>query len=105
MTSTAVLAMTLIWILSSSQSSGSPLAPAQATPFELPRKGEPWPKVVLDSSEFDFGTMDVQQEHEHAFVVRNEGTAPLKLKVGDSTCKCTIGRLLRDEILPGKSAK
>jgi hypothetical protein len=105
MTSTAVLATALIWVVSARQSSGSPLTVQQELPFELPGRGEPWPKVVLDSSEFDFGTMDVQQEHEHAFVVRNEGTAPLKLKVGDSTCKCTIGRLLREEIAPGESAK
>lgn len=105
MTSTAVLAATLVWVLAVRQTAGSPVETGQVTPFRLAGKGEPWPKVVLDKTEHDFGTMDVHEENEYAFEVRNEGEAPLMLKVGQTTCKCTIGRLLRDEIAPGKSAK
>ncbi|RPI77046.1 MAG: DUF1573 domain-containing protein [Planctomycetaceae bacterium] len=65
----------------------------------------PWPKAVLDRTEFDFGRMEVGEELEHDFVIRNEGEADLELVQGDTTCQCTISQLEGDRIPAGQSAK
>ena len=65
----------------------------------------PYPKVVVDEEEHDFGIMAVDEERRYKFVVRNEGEAPLKLKKGESTCKCTLSELAQQEIPPGGSAE
>ena len=41
----------------------------------------------------------------HTFVVRNDGTEPLTLIKGETTCKCTLSSLAAGEILPGKSVE
>jgi hypothetical protein len=38
----------------------------------------------------------------HAFFIRNEGTGPLVLRKGPTTCKCTLSNLSRGEIGPGE---
>lgn len=65
----------------------------------------PWPKAVLDRTEFDFGRMEVGEELDHDFVIRNEGEADLELTQGDTTCQCTISEVENNRIAPGKSAK
>ena len=40
----------------------------------------PWPKAVMDETEFDFGRMEVGEEQSHTFTIRNEGEAPLVIK-------------------------
>lgn len=73
-------------------------------PLPISKTG-PYPKVVLEETEHDFGVMAVGEERKHKFVVRNEGEAPLKLKRGVSTCKCTLSDLAKEEIAPGESAE
>jgi hypothetical protein len=65
----------------------------------------PYPQAVVDEEEYDFSIMAVDEQRKHTFVVRNEGEAPLKLKKGTSTCKCTLSELARQEIAPGDSAE
>ncbi len=67
--------------------------------------GKPLPKVVVDNDVFDFGTMDKSGRSSHEFVVSNEGTAPLTLIKGKSTCKCTMAKLERESVMPGESTK
>jgi len=72
-------------------------ARSEKPPAELPSA----PRAVADETEFDFGTMDPLTMGKHAFVIRNKGTAPLKLEVGPTTCKCTVSGLASKEVLPG----
>lgn len=64
---------------------------------------EPRPKAQVDEAEFDFGLMDVHAEMEHNFTIRNVGEKPLELKLGATTCKCTLSDLERETIGPGES--
>lgn len=63
------------------------------------------PKVVLDSEAYDFGVMDEASEGSHDFLFTNEGTAPLTLDQGETTCGCTVSALEKSTIQPGESGK
>jgi hypothetical protein len=86
-------------------------AAAAATPADkkvedrpkIAEKG-PYPKVVTEETEFDFGTSEVGTEGSHDFVIKNEGEAELILKKGPTTCKCTLSSLAEKPIPPGESA-
>jgi hypothetical protein len=62
------------------------------------------PRLELPQTEHDFGTMNALSEGKHEFVVRNVGEAPLALKVGSTSCKCTVAGLEREMIAPGEEA-
>src|SRR5262245_58357078 len=49
------------------------------------------PRAEVDSANYDFGTMQQGRQKSHTFVFKNRGAAPLTLKVGKPTCKCTVG--------------
>ncbi len=62
----------------------------------------PAPKVqVVGDREYDFGVIERGRSGEHGFKVRNDGEAPLTLKVGKTSCKCTIGDVEDGELAPG----
>jgi hypothetical protein len=63
------------------------------------------PRAVADHAHYDFGTMDAMTSGEHVFTVRNEGSAPLKLQVLDTSCKCTISTVDSEPIPPGDSTQ
>ncbi|MCC9657698.1 DUF1573 domain-containing protein [Rhodopirellula halodulae] len=64
------------------------------------------PKVELpDGNEYDFGIMQPEEKGEHSFVVKNVGEAPLTLKIGASTCKCTVGTLENESLAPGEQTE
>lgn len=67
----------------------------------------PYPKAVVDSTEYNFGVMEAGATGTHVFVVRNEGEAPLQLvaRKEDSTCTCTVGRLQNKQLAPGESTE
>jgi hypothetical protein len=52
---------------------------------------------------FDFGVMGPGSNGSHEFVIKNVGNDALKLTLGASTCKCTLGSLKNDELAPGES--
>lgn len=56
---------------------------------------------VVGEAKHDFGIMAIGSTGQHTFVISNTGTAPLELRVGPSTCKCTVGELAVDRIEPG----
>ncbi|TWU56517.1 hypothetical protein Poly51_24280 [Rubripirellula tenax] len=63
-------------------------------------------KVVIDDDlDYDFGVMSPGQEGEKTFRIRNEGEGPLKLRVGASTCKCTLGALNKEILEPGEETE
>ncbi|MDG1894324.1 MAG: DUF1573 domain-containing protein [Fuerstiella sp.] len=68
----------------------------------VPAKEGPWPTVVADEDTFNFGSMAVGGEQEHAFVIRNEGQGDLNLVAGEPTCKCTAFELSRETVKPGE---
>ena len=77
-----------------------------ATPAAQPVPEGAQPRVeVVNGERFDFGVMDRGTKRQHAFVFQNTGTAPLELKVGETSCKCTIGEIARDMVPPGESVE
>lgn len=54
-----------------------------------------------DGRVHDFGVMAPEEEGEHIFVIRNVGEDDLSLKLGASTCKCTLGELGSNTLPPG----
>lgn len=70
-----------------------------------PSKTGPHPKAVITETSYDFGRIPTEQVSSHVFVIRNEGEAPLKLKLGEPTCQCTTGLLTNNVVAPGDSAE
>ncbi|MFG0254380.1 MAG: DUF1573 domain-containing protein [Rhodopirellula sp. JB053] len=65
-----------------------------------------FPKVELpDGNVYDFGVMEPEEKGEHTFVIRNVGDDTLRLKVGASTCKCTVGELGTESLEPGEQTE
>lgn len=62
------------------------------------------PRAVPVETVFDFGTMEPLQSRSHSFTIRNEGDAPLEIRQGPSTCKCTLSQLNQDSIPAGEEA-
>ena len=65
----------------------------------------PTPTAVLEQSVHEFGSMLLEEKGRHAFVIRNEGQAPLKLKFKKSTCKCTVPTIPDGGISVGESVE
>ncbi|QDT06704.1 hypothetical protein K227x_51200 [Rubripirellula lacrimiformis] len=64
---------------------------------------ETYGRVQVDGeTEHDFGVMSPGDEGEKKFTVRNVGKGQLRLRVGASTCKCTIGELDKTVLEPGE---
>ncbi|NMC20260.1 MAG: DUF1573 domain-containing protein [Thermogutta sp.] len=49
-----------------------------------------FPRVETPEIEHDFGPIESEGKYRHEFLVRNVGDAPLTLRVGDSSCRCTV---------------
>jgi hypothetical protein len=74
----------------------NPLAHAPAPSGDAPR-------VQVDEPHHHFGTMERGRTKSHRFEVKNVGNAPLRLQVGQTSCKCTLGEVTGDAIPPGGS--
>lgn len=68
-------------------------------PTEIPQA------VVVDGRSFDFGKAQRDSKMKHTFVIKNEGSVPLTLEKGPTSCKCALSDLESDSIMPGKSGK
>mgnify|MGYP001016217990 CR=1 FL=1 len=73
---------------------------AIAPPIQI-SDAERQPRVQVDSTEYDFGRMDLDLKGEHEFVLRNTGNAPLRMESGPTTCSCTVSSLGQNELPPG----
>jgi hypothetical protein len=61
------------------------------------------PRIAVDQPHYDFGSMQRGTSKSHEFVIRNTGNAPLKIRNGGTTCKCTLSQLTEESIPPGGS--
>ena len=79
--------------------------PAPRTPkSDRPTPGANEPRVeVVDGPIFNFGSMQRGTSKAHEFILRNVGTAPLTVRVGNTSCKCTVGNVSNAPIPPGES--
>ncbi len=68
----------------------------------VPSEQGPWPSAVVAETTYEFGSMPIGGELEHAFVIRNEGDADLHLVAGEPTCKCTAFELSTTTVRPGE---
>jgi hypothetical protein len=60
-------------------------------------------RLVVEEPNFNFGQMQLGRKKSHEFVLKNVGAAPLTLRVGQTSCKCTIGDVTQGPIAPGGS--
>ena len=63
------------------------------------------PRVQVDEPNFQFGSMQRNTSKSHHFTVKNVGGAPLTLRVGQTSCKCTLGEVTGESIPPGGSTQ
>lgn len=63
------------------------------------------PVAVVKRTRFAFGMVEPHTTLSHDFVVENHGEMPLELSVIGTSCKCTMGDLEDDTLLPGESTK
>jgi hypothetical protein len=61
------------------------------------------PRMAVDEPHYDFGSMQRGTMKSHEFVIRNLGKAPLILRNGGTTCKCTLSKVPEAPIPPGGS--
>lgn len=60
---------------------------------------------LVGDARFDFGMMAPGTEGEHTFVVRSVGEDDLRLRLGATTCKCTLGELDQESLKPGEETE
>ncbi len=70
-----------------------------------PSDGNPKAVVADGQTSYDFGIMKPGSKGEHTFVIANEGQSNLDLRLGASTCKCTLGDLENESVKPGTSTR
>ncbi|KAA5539303.1 DUF1573 domain-containing protein [Roseiconus nitratireducens] len=58
---------------------------------------------LLTEKTYDFGALEPGAKGKHEFIIKNSGKEPLRLEVGASTCKCTLGSLNKNVLAPGES--
>ncbi|MFK7817133.1 MAG: DUF1573 domain-containing protein [Planctomycetaceae bacterium] len=65
----------------------------------------PYPDAVVDEKIHKFGSMEFGDIGSHAYVVTNNGEAPLQLKQGPKSCACTRYDIEDTLVQPGESTK
>ncbi len=63
------------------------------------------PKLVMQESEFDFGTIDAGITVKHVFTFVNEGSAPLVISKINTPCGCTAPIWSKEPIEPGQTGE
>lgn len=76
---------------------------AQQVRYSKASRGERAATAVVDRVHHEFGMLDPHTTASHAFEIRNEGDAPLRLAVRETSCKCTVGTLGRRLLSAGES--
>ncbi len=62
------------------------------------------PVATVDDEQHDFGVMQRGSTRTHDFIFTNTGKRPLSLRVGRTSCKCTLGEVADRPIPPGESS-
>lgn len=60
---------------------------------------------LVGDSKFDFGMMAPGTEGEHTFIVKSVGEDDVRLRLGATTCKCTLGELDQESLKPGEQTE
>ncbi|REJ67907.1 MAG: DUF1573 domain-containing protein [Planctomycetota bacterium] len=74
----------------------------QLTP---PPEDQPQPKARVEADTLDFGIVEAGDGGVLTYVIHNDGEAPLVLKTGDSSCKCTVSKISKEQVPPGESSE
>ena len=82
---------------------GAPRPPVKRSTESPAAPGPSEPRVQVDGPHFDFGTMQRGTTKSHDFTFHNVGHGPLTLRVGNTSCKCTLGSVPEAPIAPGES--
>ena len=61
--------------------------------------------TVVGGNQYDFGSMERRGTRSHTFVIRNDGTLPLSLRKGETTCKCTFSSVAQGVVAPGEAVE
>jgi len=80
-------------------------APPRLTYWPRISAAPPYPKVVIEREDFDFGRIEVGDQQEQTFIIRNDGEAELEISQGDTTCECTVSRIQNNRIPPHQSTR
>lgn len=80
-----------------------PEAPAGAQ--ESTQNSTAYPIAVTPKTSYDFGVLPRFTQAQHIFEIHNDGTAPLELKQGPSSCSCTLLGLDTSKVMPGETAE
>ncbi len=59
------------------------------------------PRLACDEPVHRFGTVEPPEPVRHVFVIRNEGTAPLRIEGVRTSCGCVVGRIGNATLEPG----
>lgn len=81
---------------------GTPTAQDVAAATAAGKSGN-FPRASVDTAVYNFGTMQRGTSKSHEFLIRNVGHAPLTVRVGSTTCKCTVGNVDDKPVPPGES--
>lgn len=60
------------------------------------------PKAVAETERYEFGVVEVDEECESTFMVRNDGNAPLFLSPDGASCGCIKAEVVDTVVPPGK---
>jgi len=66
---------------------------------------EPLPRLQVDDPVYKFDSMQRGTKKSHEFLIKNVGDAPLKVRAGTTSCKCTLSEVSEEPIPPGGSTK
>lgn len=79
--------------------------PVAVTKADLtpPPESEGQPKARAASLTNDFGVVEEGDSGKLTYVIHNDGTAPLVLEKGKSSCKCTVSNIAKSTVPPGES--
>lgn len=63
------------------------------------------PRLKLENKEFDFGKIQKGESIKAEFMFTNVGKSPLEIRKANSNCSCTISKVEKTKVKPGKSSK
>lgn len=82
---------------------GDEAAPSASVNAGPEKAASRWPQASVDAATYDFGVMQRGSTQSHEFVFKNTGDAPLTLRVGRTSCKCTLGDVANEPLQPGET--
>jgi len=75
---------------------------AQGSPQETAEPSSTMgPKIFVEETEYNFGTVDNQSSIEHTFVIKNVGDETLEISKARPACGCTVAKMTEKSVPPG----